>query len=326
VKEEKMNDDNERNVKKMKAVRIHARGGPEQLVYEDAPQPQPAAGEVLVRVYATAVTPTELGWSTTWKTRAGADRHLPIPGHDLSGVIAEIGSGVMSVATGMAVYALTDFHRDGAEAEYTIALPTELAPKPRSLNYIQAAAVPMSALTAWQALFDHAGLSSGQNVLIHGASGGVGTFAVQLAHWAGAHVMGTASARNRDFVRGLGADEFIDYTTTHFEDVVHNVDVVLDTVGGDTLERSWKVLRKGGILVSIVGSPTSEQAAAYSVRAATFIVQPDREQLTRIGELIDAGRIHPVIEAVMPLSQARQAYERGQGGHASGKVVLQVAG
>ncbi len=184
----------------------------------------------------------------------------------------------------------------------------------------------MSALTAWQALFDHAGLSAGQSVLIHGASGGVGTFAVQLAHWADAYVIGTASARNRDFVRRLGADVFIDYTSTNFEHVVHDVDVVLDTVGGDTLEHSWGVLRQGGILVSIVGSPTAEQAAAHGVRTASFIVRPSREQLTRIGELIDAGRIQPVIEAIMPLSQARQAYERGQGGHASGKVVLQVVG
>ncbi len=308
----------------MKAVRMHARGGPEHLVYEEAPQPQPAEGEVLVRVYATAVTPTELGWSTTWKTRTGADRPLPIPGHDLSGVVAELGPGVTHVTVGAAVYALTDFTRDGAEAEYTIALPSELAPKPHSLDHVQAAAVPMSALTAWQALFDHAGLSAGQCVLIHGASGGVGTFAVQLARLVGAHVIGTASARNRDFVCGLGADEFIDYTTTRFEDVVHNADVVLDTVGGDTLERSWNVLRKGGILVSLVGSPTPEQAAAHGVRTATFIVRPDREQLIRIGKLLDAGRIRPMIEAVMPLSQARQAYERGQGAHASGKMVLQV--
>jgi NADPH:quinone reductase-like Zn-dependent oxidoreductase len=308
----------------MKAVRIHARGDAEQLFYEDAPQPQPAEGEVLVQVYATAVTPTELSWSTTWQTRTGADRHLPIPGHDLAGVVAEVGPGVTSVSVGEAVNALTDFHRDGAEAEYTIALPAELAPKPHSLDYVQAAAVPLSALTAWQALFIHAELSAGQRVLIHGASGGVGTLAVQLAHWAGAHVIGTASARNRDLVRQLGADECIDYTTECFEDVVHEVDVVLDTVGGETLERSLGVLRKGGMLVSIVGSPTAEQAAAHGVRATAFVVQPDRKQLIRIGELLDAGRIRPVIEAVMPLPQARQAYERQHGGHAGGKVVLRV--
>jgi NADPH:quinone reductase-like Zn-dependent oxidoreductase len=308
----------------MKAVRIHARGDPEQLFYEDAPQPQPAEGEVLVRVYATAVTPTELSWSTTWQTRTGADRHLPIPGHDLAGVVAEVGPGVTSLTAGEAVYALTDFHRDGAEAEYTIALPAELAPKPHSLDFVQVAAVPLPALTAWQALFTHAELSTGQRVLIHGASGGVGTLAVQLAHWVGAHVIGTASARNRDLVRRLGADEFIDYTTERFEDLVHEVDVVLDTVGGETLEHSWGVLRKGGMLVSIVGSPTAEQAAAHGVRAATFIVQPDREQLIHMGELLDTGRIRPVIEAVMPLAQARQVYERRHGGHATGKVVLRV--
>src|SRR6266566_4435581 len=225
----------------MKAIRMHGRGGPERLVYEDAPQPHPDAGEVLVRVYATGVIATELSWSATYQTKGGSARALPIPGHDLSGVVVEVGSGVTALTRGSAVYALTAFDRDGAEAEYTIALPGELAPKPRALDHVQAAAVPLTALTAWQALFEHAGLSAGQTVLIHGAAGGVGVFAVQLARWAGAHVTATASARNRDFLRELGANENIDYKTTRFEEVVQGVDFVFDTVGGDTLQRSWQV-------------------------------------------------------------------------------------
>jgi NADPH:quinone reductase-like Zn-dependent oxidoreductase len=308
----------------MKAVHLHARNGPEELFYEDTPQPRPGKGEILVHVAATGVTPTELTWSTTWQTITETPRLYPIPGHDLSGVIAHVGSDVTGIAAGQAVYGLTDFRRDGAEAEYTLALPSELAPKPEMLDFIPAAAVPLAALTAWQALFDHAGLSAGQRVLIHGASGSVGSFAVQLAHTVGAKVIGTASTQNQALLRDLGADTTIDYTTIRFEDIIHDVDVVLDTVGGDTLKRSWGVLRQGGVLVSLVEPPSPEQAAAYGVRATMFIVQPNRTQLIRIGELIDTGRIRPIIEEVLPLSQARQAYEKGLRGHRHGKIVLQV--
>lgn len=308
----------------MKAIHIHGRGGPDRLAYEDAPQPHPRQGEVLVRVYATGVIASELTWSVTYQTKAGSTRSLPIPGHDLSGVVEEVGPGVPTIARGSAVYALTAFDRDGAEAEYTIALPSELAPKPRSLDYVQAAAVPLTALTAWQAFFDHASLVAGQTVLIHGAAGGVGVFAVQLAHWAGAHVIGTASARNRDFLRELGANEIIDYTTTRFEDVVQDVDIVLDTLGSETLERSWKVVKKGGVLVSVVSPPSAEQAKAHGVRPVWFIVEPNRDQLIQIGALIDTGRVRPIIDTVLPLSQARQAYEQGARGHTRGKIVLRV--
>lgn len=308
----------------MKAIHIHGRGGPDRLAYEDAPQPHPRQGEVLVRVYATGVIASELTWSVTYQTKAGSTRSLPIPGHDLSGVVEEVGPGVTTIARGSAVYALTAFDRDGAEAEYTIALPSELAPKPRSLDYVQAAAVPLTALTAWQAFFDHASLVAGQTVLIHGAAGGVGVFAVQLAHWAGAHVIGTASARNRDFLRELGANEIIDYTTTRFEDVVQDVDIVLDTLGSETLERSWKVVKKGGVLVSVVSPPSAEQAKAHGVRPVWFIVEPNRDQLIQIGALIDTGRVRPIIDTVLPLSQARQAYEQGARGHTRGKIVLRV--
>jgi NADPH:quinone reductase-like Zn-dependent oxidoreductase len=308
----------------MKAIRIHTRSGPEAFVYEDAPQPHPGEGEVLVRVYATSVMWQEPTWAETWKTPTGVDRDLPIPGHDLSGLVAEVGTGVTDVAIGEAVYALTEFWRDGAAAEYAIARATDLAPKPRSLDYVQAAGVPLVGLTAWQALFDHARLSAGQSVLIHGAAGGVGSMAVQLAHWVGANVIGTASARNRDFLRGLGADEVIDYTSTRFEDMLHDVDIVLDTIGGDTMERSWSVLKKGGLLVSVFSPPPKEQAKAHGVRALFFVVQPNRAELIQIGDLIDAGQVQPVIESVFPLSEARQAFERALSGHTRGKIILRV--
>src|SRR5213082_291330 len=198
----------------MKAIRIHGRGGPDHLVYEDVPQPHPGPGEVLVRIHATGVIATELEWDETYQTATGSPRTLPIPGRDLSGVVAEIGQGATTFAAGSEVYAMLGYGRDGAEAEFTIALPSELAPKPRTLDHVQAAAVPLTALTAWQALFVHARRAAGQTILIHGAAGGVGVFAVQLAHWAGAHVIATASARNRDFLHELGANEVIDYTTT----------------------------------------------------------------------------------------------------------------
>ena len=308
----------------MKAIRLHGRGGPEQLVYEDVPQPHPGQGEVLVHVYATGVIANELQWSATYETTTGSQRSLPIPGHDLSGVVEEVGAGVTTISKGAAVYALTAFDRDGAEAEYSIALPSELAPKPRTLDYVQAAAVPLTALTAWQALFDHASLAAGQTILIHGAAGGVGVFAVQLARWAGAQVIATASARNRDFLRELGANQIIDYTTTPFEEVVHDADVVFDTIGGDTLEHSYEVVKPGGVLVSVASPPSAEKAKAHGVRSAWFVVEPNREQLIQIGDLIDTGQIRPIIEMVLPLSQARQAYEQGARGHTRGKIVLRV--
>jgi len=309
----------------MKAIRIHGRGGPERLVYEDVPQPHPGQGEVLVRVYATGVIASELSWDETYETKAGSKRVLPIPGRDLSGVVEEVGPGTPTLTKGSQVYAMTGYGRDGAEAEFTIALPSELAPKPRTLDYVQAAAVPLTALTAWQALFEHASLVAGQTVLIHGAAGGVGVFAVQLAHWAGAHVIATASARNRDFLHELGASVVIDYTTTRFEDGVHDVDLVFDTVGGDTLQRSWQVIKPGGALVTIVSpQPSFEKAKAHGIHPFWFIVEPNRDELIQVGTLIDSGHLRPIIDTVFPLSQARQAYEQGARGHTRGKIVLRV--
>jgi NADPH:quinone reductase-like Zn-dependent oxidoreductase len=309
----------------MKAVRLHGRGGPDHLIYEDAPQPHPGLGEVLVRVYATGVIANELKWDATYQTKAGNPRALPIPGRDLSGVVEEVGHGVTTLVPGSEVYAMLDYCCDGAEAEFTIALPNELAPKPGTLDHVQAAAVPLSALTAWQALFEHANLVAGQTVLIHGAAGGVGVFAVQLARLAGAQVIATASARNGDFLRELGVTEVIDYTTTRFEDVVKPVDVVFDLVGGDTLQRSWQVVKPGGVLVSVVSPrPFADVAKGHDARFAWFVVVPNREHLIQIGTLIDAGHIRPIVETVLPLTQARQAYEQGAKGHARGRMVLRI--
>ena len=308
----------------MKAIRLHSRSLPTGMVYEEAPQPHPKEGEVLVRVYAAALTPGEHLWPETWETATGQERLRPIPGHEFSGVVVEIGLGVTQLAVGDAVYGYTDARRDGAEAEYCLAMPTELALKPSSLDHVQAAAVPLSALTAWQAFFDHAQLSAGQRVLIHGAAGGVGIFAVQIAHWIGAHVIGTASARHHDLLRALGTTEVIDYTTIRFEEVVHDIDLVLDTRGGTTLERSWNVLKTGGTLISLVQRPSQERAQQVGIHATFFIVKPDGAQLAQLSEFIERGVLRPVIEQVFPLSEAREAYQQVQGGHTQGKLVLRT--
>jgi NADPH:quinone reductase-like Zn-dependent oxidoreductase len=309
----------------MKAVAMHAYGGPEVLKYEDAARPDPATGEVLVRVHAAAVNPVD------WKVRAG---HLKgflnyssplIPGWDLSGVVEATGAGVTDWKQGDAVYARPDLRRNGAYAEYIAVRASELGHKPRSIDHVQASAIPLACLTAWQALFDAGGLKAGQRVLIHAAAGGVGTFAVQLAKWKGAHVVGTASERNHAFLRELGADEVIDYTKTNFEEVVRDVDVVLDTLAGQTRDRSWNVLKKDGILVSILGQPSPDDAAQRGVRAAGVFVEPNQAQLGEIAKLVDSGKLRPIIEAVLPLAQAARAHEMNQTLHTRGKIVLQVA-
>ena len=208
-----------------------------------------------------------------------------------------------------------------------VAFPANMAaPKPQTLNFVQAASVPVAALTAWQALFDHGGLQAGQTVLIHAAAGGVGSFAVQFAHAIGARVIGTASARNGDFVLGLGADVFVDYTATRFEDVAREVDVVFDTIGSETQERSWGVLKPGGILVSIVDPSTGQTAQQHGARGAFFSAASNAAQLTEIGRMIDGGQVKTHVETILPLSKAAQAHEMSQSGHTRGKIVLQVAG
>jgi NADPH:quinone reductase-like Zn-dependent oxidoreductase len=308
----------------MKAIRIHGRGGPETLVYEDIPVPALQPGDVLVRVYSAGISPAEFTWRI-WETPDGRSRIPFIPSHEVSGVVADAAPDVRDVEIGDAVYGLTDFFRDGGAAEYVAVRATELAPKPRSLDHASAAATPLSALTAWQALFDHARLTPGQRVLIHGAAGGVGSFAVQLARWRGAHVIGTASAGNVDFVRKLGAGDVIDYGATPFESVVRDVDVVLDMIGGTTTEKSWSVLRRNGLLVTIVRQP-AEWTAGRAARGLFFLVEPSRTQLNELSRLIDAGIIRTIVEAVLPLDRAREAYERGIREHPRGKLVLRVAG
>jgi NADPH:quinone reductase-like Zn-dependent oxidoreductase len=307
----------------MKAVCLHARGGPEQLIYEDAPKPSLRNGDALVRVHGCGITQAELTWDATYSTHDGAIRLPTIPGHEISGVVEAAGS-TADVKVGDEVFGLADFWRNGAAAEYVAVDAADLAPRPKSLNYVQAAAVPLAGLTAWQALFDHAGLTAGQEILIHGATGGVGSFAVQLAHWRGAFVVGTARSDHVGLARELGADKVIDYTKTRFEEAVRDADVVLDTVGGEIKERSWSVLRRGGVLVTIVGESPVDTATRHGVRGVFFIVKASRVELKEIARLIDAGKVRPIIGATYPLENAREAFERGDSGHNLGKVVLQV--
>lgn len=310
----------------MKAVRFHSYGDSEVLVLEEIPRPQADAGEVLIRVHAAGVNPLD------WKVRDGhlkerLKHRLPlVPGWDVSGVVEALAPDVTAFKIGDEVYGLLNFMGNGAYAEY-VATPTQnLAFKPKTIDHTQAGAVPLAALTAWQALFDVADLKSGQTVLIHAAAGGVGHFAVQFAKWKKARVIATASSNNEGFVRELGADEMIDYTSTKFEDAVHDVDVVLDTMGGDTRQRSWKVLKKGGILVATLGISPREADNQQGVRGGGLMVHPDFDQLTQIAALIDAGNLKPTVSTVLPLEEAAKAHELSQTEHVRGKIVLQVGG
>jgi len=308
----------------MKAFRIHTYGGPEVLVSENVPVPQAKEGEILIRVHAAGVNPLD------WKVCEGygkdrLNHKLPlILGWDVSGAIEASGPGVGNLKVRDEVYGLLDVRRDGAYAEYVVARAADLAPKPKTVNHVQAAAVPITGLTAWQSLFEVAGLAPGQTVLIHAAAGGVGSFAVQFAKWKGAKVLGTASSGNVNFLRGLGADEVIDYKANRFEEKARDVDVVLDPLGGEIQDRSWKVLKKGGILVSTVGIHSPEKAGESGVRAVPFFVRPNAAHLMEIGRLIDKGDIKPAVETVLPFEQARKALELSRSGHSRGRIVLQV--
>ena len=312
----------------MKAIRIHNYGGPEVLKYEDALRPEPGEGEVLIRVHAASVNPID------WKVREGHMKDFwphkfpLILGWDLSGVVEELGRGPAAAGRfkiGDEVYSLPDPTRNGAYADYIVVREPELARKPNSLHHICAAAIPLAALTAWQSLFDTAQLQPGQRVLIHAGSGGVGHLAVQLAKWKGAYVFATASTKNQDLLRELGVDEPIDYTQQRFEDIARKIDIVLDTLGGETQERSWSVLKKGGVLVSLVQPPSEEKAKELGVRAAIIGVQPNGAQLAEIAKIIEAGKLAPVIDRILPLSEARRAHEVSQSGHTHGKTALRVS-
>ena len=308
----------------MKAVRIHGYGGTDVLTYEEAPRPTAGPGEVLIRVFATTVNPFDsaarAGYMDSWF-------HYTFPlimGTDVSGIIEEVGEGVTQFAPGDAVYARTGVFRDGANAEYAVAFVSDVALKPQSLDHIHAAALPHVTLTAWQGLYELANLSAGQTVLIHAAAGGVGHIAVQLAKLRGAKVIGTASA-HLDFIKELGVDEAIDYATTAFEDVVSDVDVVLDLIGGETQERSWKVLKPGGIIVSTIQPPSEETAAAHGVRAGFIMSAPPvHETLTKVAEMVDNGELKVTVSTILPLEDIRKAHELIDAKHTHGKIVLQV--
>jgi NADPH:quinone reductase-like Zn-dependent oxidoreductase len=308
----------------MNAIRMHSYGGPEVLQYEDAPRPQIRKGEVLIRVHAAGVNPLD------WKVRSGSmngfiQHKLPlIPGWDVSGVVEEAGPSVSQFMKGDEVFAMADPTRDGAYADYIAVRATALAKKPKSLHHVRAAATPLSALAAWRSLFDLGQLQSGQRILIHGGSGGVGHFAVQFAKWKGNYVITTSSTKNHELLLKLGADETIDYTTQKFEDVANKIDIVLDTIGGETQERSWLVLKKGGVLISLVEPPSEEKANQFGVRGIMCSVEPDGAQLSKIAKLLDSAKLRPTIDRILPLSEARRGHELSQNGHIHGKIVLRV--
>ena len=304
----------------MKAIVIHSSGGPEVLKYEDAPRPQPKDDEVLIRVMAAAVNPVDVF------IREGRITHFPlILGMDVAGVVEHAGNKVTKFKQGDAVYAYLSFDEQGGYAEFAVAKEDHAALKPKSIDFEHAAAVPLAATTAWQALIDKAGLSTGQTVLIHGGSGGVGTFAVQIAKARGAKVIATASTANQDLLKQLGVDQPIDYTTTKFEDVVKDVGVVLNAVRGDTLARSYGVVKKGGIIVSITGEPDPAELEKHGIRGTGLGAHPDAKVLEELAKLIDAGKITPIVSAVMPLADIVKAHQQIASRHTRGKVVLRVA-
>jgi NADPH:quinone reductase-like Zn-dependent oxidoreductase len=310
----------------MRIIRFYAYGGPEQLVLEHIPRPEPAAGEVLVRVYAAGVNPID------WKIRKGFFkdvRPVPLPftpGSELAGTVERLGPGVTGFTVGQAVYGRGAM---GAYADYAVVGAEGLASIPHHLSFNQAASVPVGASTAWLALFGLADLHAGQRVLIHGAAGGVGNYAVQLARRIGAHVIGTASSKNLEFVRMLGAETVIDYTTTPLEQVVHEIDVVVDPLGGEIQDRSWPLLKPGGILVAVGHPSAKEMAAKYGVRTASTVLAQRvpsghlTEPLREISTLIESGCLLPQLGKVFPLEEAAQALS--ETGHGRGRIVLHIA-
>jgi NADPH:quinone reductase-like Zn-dependent oxidoreductase len=307
----------------MKAVVAHEYGAPEVLKFEEIPRPEPNEDEVLVRVMASSVNPADpLTLSGKYAREFGT--HLPlIPGYDIAGVIEKTGANVTKLKVGDAVYGYPTF--GGGWADYVTVKEWEVSAKPKSLKFVEAAAVPMGALTAWQALVDVAKLQPGQTVLIHGGSGGVGSFAIQIAKARGARIIATASTANQDLLKQLGADVAVDYTKTKFEDVAKDVDVVLDPVGKETLARSYDVVKKDGIVMSLVARPDPVELKKHGIRGAGISAHPDADELAEIAQLIDAGKIKPMVTQVLPLSEAIAAQQQAATHHTRGKVVLRIA-
>lgn len=308
----------------MKAVRIHAFGGVDQLKYEDAPKPVPQAGEVLVRVQAAGVNPVD------WKAREGMLRSLApklpqILGYDVAGRVEALGPGTEGVKVGDAVCAYLALARGGAYAEFAIVRVDELALAPKKASAAEAAGLPLAGLTAWQALVDEARIGAGQRVLVHGGAGGVGHLAVQIAKARGAFVYATAGPQNQAFLKELGVDRPIDYTTERFEDIATEVDAVLDTVGGETAARSYPLVKRGGTYVSIVGPPDVTSLAERGVNGRAILVQPNGKELAELVKLVEEKRLKVTVSATVPLADARRAHELSAKGHVRGKLVLTVA-
>ena len=307
----------------MKAVRIHNFGNTDVMHLEDIEVPRPGKGEVLVHVIAASVNPVD------FKIRSGEFKmpgaHMPITlGRDISGVIGAVGRGVSGFNVGDSVFALLDADH-GGYAEYAIVREDILAPKPATIDHVHAAAVPLAALTAWQGLFDHGLLRGGERVLIHGAAGGVGHFAVQFARDCGAEVVATARAEDADLLERLGAYKVVDHVNEKFEEVVQGVDLVFDLVGGNTQARSWICLRKGGRMVSTLQPPSEAEARKHGVTAKVFMAQPNRGELEEIGRMIDEGKVEVIVQEALPIEEAQHAHEVLENEHVQGKLVLEVA-
>lgn len=308
----------------MTALRAHRRGGPETLAVERAPVPAPAPGEVLIEVHAAAITADELTWTETWE-RDGADRTPIIPSHEVSGVVAGTAADVTEFVVGDQVYGLVRFDRDGAAAEYVSVPAADLASRPTTVSHLESAALPLAGLTAWQALVDHAHVQPGERVLVHGGTGGVGMLTVQLAAALGADVTATVRSDAGDLLSRLGATTVLDTRTERFDGPDADYDVVIDTVGGPTLERSFEVLRPGGRLVTLSAPPPAGKADAYEIEATFFVVVPDRGELAHLAELVDSGRMQVTIADTYPLADGRAAYESLRRPHRRpGKTVLIV--
>jgi NADPH:quinone reductase-like Zn-dependent oxidoreductase len=304
----------------MRAITVHDReAGIGGLTLTEMPYPQTMENDVIVRVHAAGFTPGELTWPATWSDRAGRDRTPSIPGHELSGTVVELGYGTTGLTVGQRVFGMADWTRNGTLAEYTAVEARNLAPLAADIDHTVAAALPISGLTAWQALFDHAHLTTGQTVLIHGAAGGVGSLAVQLAREVGARVIGTGRADDRDVVLGLGAQTFLDLDAGDLKQA-GEVDVVLDVVGGDILKRSTELVRPGGTLVTIAAPPAVQPENG---RAVFFVVEPDRARLADLAQRVRTERLNPIVSAVRPLSDAAAAFARHH--RAPGKTIIQVA-
>ena len=307
----------------MKAVVAHEYGGPEVLKLEDVPVPEPKENEILVRVIASGVNPADpLILGGKYAKEFGT--HLPlILGYDMAGIVVKTGAKITKLKVGDPVYAYLLW--GGGWAEYCISNESESAIKPKSLTFAEAAAVPLAALTAWQALIDIGKIDKGQTVLIHGGSGGVGSFAIQIAKARGARVIATASTRNQDLLKQLGADVAIDYTKQKFEDLAHDVDLVLDPVGRDTLARSYGVVKKGGIVVTIVSRCDPTELKKHGIHGASLSSHPNANELTEITELIDDKKLKPVVTEVLPLAEAAKADAQAATHHTRGKLVLKIA-